>query len=147
MIRFIFKFDEERLGEYEEKFANIKDKNYKCVADAISSHMFGLFNKEGVAVVAPCYNGDEFYFDQVIYSGLDKIREVVEKIGFEIVYDSEDNHIHLEENYISANYLNEKGLNGIEFAGEKTEDVISSLTIYFDRGDNKEREEDIINNL
>lgn len=144
MIRFTFNFDEERLGKEEERFLNIKDRNYKCIADAISGHMFELFKKEGMSVVSPMFNMDEFYFDMVLTPDIDKIREVVKKIGFERLYDSEDNHIHVEENYISADYINEKGLHGIEFAGEKISDVINSLTIYFDRGDN---EEDIINNL
>lgn len=144
MVRFIFKFDEERLIEEEDRFLYIMDSQYKCVAEAVCVYMFELFKKEGMPVVDSMFNMDEFQFDIVSVFDIDKIREVVNKIGFEVLYDSEDNYIHIDENCIYADYINEKGLHGIEFAGEKIGDVITSLTIYFDRGDN---EEDIINNL
>ena len=133
MIRFTFKFDEERLGELELKFLNNRDPRYKCVADAICSNMFEKFNETELEVSSPMYNGDEFFFDRTVDGPChETLNPLLKTLGFDYLLDENDEYTYLEDNTLRIEYVNKEGKNRFEYMGELLEDPIIGLTIYAD---------------
>lgn len=147
MIRFNFKFNEEELGKYEEEFLHNRDPRYECIAQAFCINMFDRFNDEGIEVVNPMYNGEEFWFDKEKFEVINnKLKKLLERLGFVFLYDANDEYAYLEGDTLRVEYISQ-GICLIDYAGNHIKNVINGLTIYFDMSNKAYTEESIINSL
>lgn len=148
MIRFNFNVNEsEELNE--EEYMRKGDKNYFHFTHASCVTYYNLFEDAGIPVVNPEYGGDEFQFD--IEENIDedmakKIGKLIKDIGFEILYDSEDNHFNIRDrgqpewnDVLEIEYMNTESKNGFEFAGDRIDDVVTGLLICCDDVNNAVR--------
>lgn len=148
MIRFNFNvsnFEELNEEEYMQK----GDKNYSNFSHASCMTYYNLFEDAGIPVVNPEYSGDEFQFgieENIDEAMAKKIGKLIKDMGFEILYDSEDNYFRIRDrgqpewnDVLMIEYTNEEMKNGFEFAEDRIDDVVTGLLICCDDVNNAVR--------